>query len=76
MDETDLFKMAGVSTSGVAILLLVYKVLKSMKGKRFVSSCCGRKLDVGIDVQQMTPKDEPIVISVPNPLHKGEVGNR
>jgi len=65
MDVEDLLKMAGLSTSGVAILLIVYRVLKSVKGKRLVSSCCGKKIDIGVDVQPMTPKE----LVVENPMN-------
>lgn len=68
MDEVDLFKMAGVSTSGVAIILIIYRVLKSMKGKRLVSQCCGRKVDIGVDVEEMTPKPKDEVINIKNPM--------
>lgn len=61
MEEADLLKMAGLSTSGVAILLVVYRLLKSVKGKKFISSCCGRKVDVGFDVREMTPKQEIVI---------------
>lgn len=67
MEESELFKMAGVSTTGVAILLIVYRILKSVKGKTFVSKCCGKKVDFSIDVKDTTtPLPEvinPIVIS-------------
>ena len=68
MDDMELFKMAGFSTTGVAIVLLLYRVLQSVKGKRIVSSCCGRKLDVGVNVETMTPKE--IVIENPMGLPK------
>jgi len=55
MDDTDLLKMAGLSTSGMAILLIVWRVLKSVQGKKFVSTCCGRKGEMGVDVVAMTP---------------------
>ena len=60
MDDTLLLN-AGLSTSGVAILLVVYRLLKSVKGKKLVSSCCGRKMDMGFDVTDLTPKqiDKP-----------------
>lgn len=70
MEDTDLLKAAGLSTTGVVIVLAVYRVLKSIKGKRFVSSCCGKKFDVGIDVEQMTPQH--IVIQNPIPLTRQE----
>jgi hypothetical protein len=66
MEETDLFKLAGLSTSGVAIVLIVYRFLKSVKGKKFISSCCGKKMDVGFDVAEMTPPH--ISIPIENPL--------
>ena len=68
MDETDLLKTAGLSTTGVAIILIVYRIVKLMKGKKLISSCCGKKIEMGIDVQTMTPKDEPITIAISNPM--------
>jgi len=56
MEETDLLKMAGVSTTGVAILLIVYRILRTIKGKKLVSKCCGKKIELGVDVEEMTPK--------------------
>jgi len=59
MDDLDLAKMAGLSTTGVAILLIVYRVLKTVKGKTFISKCCGRKVDFSMDVKdaEPTPKE-------------------
>lgn len=70
MEDADLLKAAGFSTTGMAIVLIVYRVLKSVKGKRFVSSCCGKKLEVGMDVETMTPKE--VVVSNPMPLKRSE----
>jgi hypothetical protein len=63
-----MLKTAGLSTSGLAIILIVYRVLKTIKGKRLVSSCCGKKLEMGIDVEEITPKQ----IVIHNPSHKRE----
>lgn len=71
MEETDLLKMAGVSTTGVAIVLIVYRVLKSIQGKKLVSNCCGKKLEVGVAVAPMTPKEEEVVVKVENPMGTG-----
>lgn len=70
MEETDLLKMAGFSTSGVAIVLIVYRVLKSIQGKKLVSSCCGKKLEVGVAVAPMTPKEQQqeVVVQIQNPM--------
>ena len=76
MEETDLFKMAGVSTTGVAIVLIVYRVLKSIQGKKLVSNCCGKKLEVGVSVAPMTPKQEEVVVKVENPMGTGLEGKK
>ena len=74
METTDLLKMAGLSTTGVAVILIVYRIAKSIMGKRLVSSCCGKKIDIGVDIQNMTPKEEPVIISLPNPIHAASTG--
>ena len=70
MDDMSMLKTAGVSTTGIAILLIVYRVVKSIKGKRLVSSCCGKKIEVGLDVEEMTPKVAQPTIVVQNPMVK------
>ena len=59
MEDTDLLKMAGLSTSGVAILLIAWRFLKSLQGKKLVSSCCGHKGEMGMVVVNMTPLADP-----------------
>lgn len=76
MDETDLLKMAGVSTSGVAIILIVYRVLKSLLGKKLVSNCCGKKMEVGVTVTPMTPREEEVIVKVENPIGTGLEGKK
>lgn len=68
MDDT-LLMNAGLSTTGVAILLIVYRLIKSVQGKKLVSSCCGKKMEMGMDVVPMTPQH--LSIDVQNPL-RGE----
>lgn len=59
MEDTDLLKMAGFSTTGVAIVLIVWRVLKSIQGKKFVSTCCGHKGEMGVSVVSMSPLPDP-----------------
>lgn len=59
MEDTDLLKMAGLSTSGVAILLVAWRFVKSLQGKKLVSSCCGHKGEMGMVVVNMTPLPDP-----------------
>lgn len=51
----------GMSSTGVAIVLIVYRVLKWLNKKKFVSECCGKKMEVGVSVvENSTPRVEPI----------------
>ena len=71
MDDTDLLKISGLSASTIAILLIVYRVIKMMVGKKLISSCCGRKIEMGVDIAQMTPKPpEETHIEIHNPIQK------
>ena len=65
MDE---LKLAGFSTTGVAIILIMYRVFKTLQGKRLVSDCCGKKIEVGFQVEQMTPKHDEVIVMVENPV--------
>lgn len=51
---------AGFSASGIAIMMLLWKGFRAIKGHRLVSDCCGKKLEVGVDVREMphTPPDQ------------------
>ena len=70
MDET-LLMNAGLTTSGVALVLIAYRIFKTIQGKKLVSSCCGRKMEVGVDVVPMTPPE--IKVHVENPLRQGRL---
>lgn len=65
--ESDALMNAGLSTTGVAILLIVYRLFKSVQGKKLVSSCCGKKMEMGMDVVPMTPQHLAIPVQE-NPL--------
>jgi hypothetical protein len=65
--------VAGLSTTGVAILFVVYRVFKAVQGKKLVSNCCGHKGEVGFSVQDMSPvpvvvQEDPVVVQ-DNPIH-------
>ena len=62
MDDLTLLKSAGVSTTTIVIVFAIYKLFKSVLGKKLVSSCCGRKMEVGIDVKPMTPNPMHVVV--------------
>lgn len=48
----------GVSTAGVALIALVWKALQNINHKRLVSKCCGRKIDLSVDVVESAPSPE------------------
>jgi hypothetical protein len=60
-----------MSASGIAIVLLVYRIVKYLKGKTIVSRCCGRKMEMSVDVRETedTPK-APDAIVIQNPMKK------
>lgn len=70
MDDTELLKVSGFSASTIAIILIVYRLLKTITGKKLISSCCGKKLEVGVAVAEMTPKAEECKIEITNPIQK------
>jgi len=57
--DANLLASAGVSSSSIIGLYVAYKIFLSIKGRRLVSDCCGKKLEVGVDVREMvvTPTD-------------------
>ncbi len=74
--ETDILSQIGMSSSGIALVLIGYKLFKYFKGHMLVSKCCGRKLEVGFDVRDMdTPIINPMIVvngttNTPNPERK------
>jgi len=55
MDYNSALASVGVSTSTLLILGLIYKVFGMIRGRRLISDCCGRHLEVGVDVRDMPP---------------------
>lgn len=79
MEGSDLLAMSGLSAGTITIVLIVYRTLKYLKGKRFVSSCCGHKGDIGFDVKDMAPSpthgtsENKIQVVVENELQQGGI---
>jgi len=55
MEYSTALASAGVSTSTLLVLGVLYKVWKAVKGRRLISDCCGKKFEAGIDVRDMPP---------------------
>lgn len=49
----DTLSTALTSSGAILAVGLAYKIWLMVKGKRLVSDCCGRKLEVGVDVRDM-----------------------
>lgn len=70
-----MLQTAGISTSMITIVVIVYNVLKSVCGHRLRSECCGREMTTGVSVEQITPRtprnsgttvvEKHIVVEVP-----------
>lgn len=52
MDDQTLVS-AGLSTTMIAALAVAWKVFSLIRGRRFVSDCCGKMFEVGVDVRDM-----------------------
>ena len=59
--DANLLASAGVSSSSIIGLYVAYKLFQSIKGRKLVSDCCGKKLELGVDVREMvvTPTEHP-----------------
>lgn len=56
----------GISSVGVAIIMIIYKVLKNMNNKRYMSSCCGKKAEVVIAVNEITEEEKKTPVPSPS----------
>ena len=68
MDGTTL-QQAGLSSAGVAILFILYRVCQAVIGHRLTSDCCGRRIEVGVAVSEMSGTSPPAplqAIRIPN----------
>lgn len=53
--EANYLASAGVSSSTIAIIYIVYRLFKKFEGHKLVSNCCGKKTEVGFAVEDMSP---------------------
>ena len=67
MEDIDLLKVSGMSSTGIAVIYFLFKFFKTVKGKRLVSSCCGHKGEMSVDIQDITPT---VTTDRQNPLYQ------
>lgn len=70
--EESVLQTSGLSAGTIVVILIIYRLLKSIEGKRFVSRCCGKKAEVGFEIKNMEtpPPANSIAIDIKNPIHK------
>lgn len=69
--DAGMLASAGISTTTVVALFAAYKLFMAIKGHRLVSTCCGRKGEVGFDVRDMPPTPPEENQSHPTPSSAG-----
>ena len=65
MDNNQL-SIAGATAGMTAAVGLLYKIYMVVNHKRIRSSCCGRKLEASLDIDNT----ENVIIPVENPMNK------
>ena len=70
MDSTQMTALVGTSTGGT-VLTVLYFLYKTLVGKKIRSNCCGRTVEVGFTVEEMSPKTDNKPQLVANPMNNG-----
>lgn len=60
--ELGVLESSGLTATMIAIILVLYRILKTMDGRRIRSTCCGFNADLGFQTSQMSP-----IVVVHNP---------
>jgi hypothetical protein len=66
----DTLSTALTSSGAVLATALAYKIWTMIKGKRLISDCCGKKLEVGVDVRDMPHSPTELEMTSPHPSHQ------
>jgi hypothetical protein len=60
MDTNSILTSIGVSTSISTIITLIYHILQKINGKMVHSKCCDHDIEMGVEVVNMSQKNETI----------------
>ena len=63
--NSDILTTAGISSTLVISVLILYRLYHAINHKRIRSNCCGKKLVASIDIEETTPPHEEKVIENP-----------
>ena len=67
MDQNALM---GTGTGGTLLLIALY-MYKTFNHRRVRSNCCGKKLEMSLDVEETSPKTDTKPHLVVNPMNNG-----
>lgn len=65
--DASVLQQAGLSTAGIAILFIAYRVSKAIIGHRLVSDCCGRRMEIGLAIADMSGTSPPASVETFQP---------
>jgi len=57
--NNDVLTTAGLSTTFLLVIGMLYKIYSVVNHKRIRSNCCGKKLVASIDIENTTPTNQP-----------------
>jgi len=58
----DTFSSGAVGATTVIVLGILYKVYIAVNHHRIRSTCCGNKIEASIDIDETTPKTNPVIV--------------
>mgnify|MGYP003660657072 CR=1 FL=1 len=67
MDVASL-QTAGLSSGSIVVLFILYRLWAASVGRRIVSDCCGRRLEVGVAVRDMPTTPETNLEKIKAPV--------
>jgi len=58
----DSLSSGAVGATSVVVLGILYKVYQAVNHHRIRSTCCGNKIEASIDIDETTPKTNPVIV--------------
>jgi hypothetical protein len=65
--DAGVLQQAGLSTAGIAILFIAYRMSKAIIGHRLISDCCGRRMEMGLAIADMSGTSPPASVETFQP---------
>jgi hypothetical protein len=58
----DSFSSGAVGASSIVVLGILYKIYQAINHKHLRSRCCNKEFDASIDIDDSTPKTNPVIV--------------